>query len=245
MKKGLGQNFLGDMRVLAREASLLEPRGRTVLEIGAGDGRLTSSLLRAGAKKVIAFEMDPEFAEILKAKFKTGVEVVCGDFLESDLSFFEPKGLVAGNIPYYISSPIIFKIAELDFSRAVLMVQHEFALRMCAKPGTSDYGRLSVSCAAHFGVRYAQRVSAGAFFPKPKVDSAIVVLEKKAVPEGYSEDVVRALFQHKNKKARNSLMDAGYPKETVELLGELGSLRPRTLNFELIMRICEKIGKKK
>ncbi len=243
LKKSLGQNFLKDKNILAKESRILEPKGKTVLEIGSGDGRLTEQLLLAGAKKIIAVEKDSRMVEIMKNRFEgKPVEVVNADFLEMHPEGFKIEK-IAGNIPYYISSPIIFKLKEFDFEDAVIMVQDEFARKMKAKAGDSNYGRLSVTSQLFYEIKYVQGVPAALFTPSPKVDSAIILLRKKPVEvRGKTEDVIRALFQHKNKTVRNALLDAGFEKEKLVVLGELLKKRPRELELRLIREICEKLG---
>lgn len=152
LKKSLGQCFLQDRNILALEAKLAGPQGKTVLEIGPGDGRLTEAVLALKPKKVIAVEKDSRFASLLRERFAGKAEIIEGDFLEAELPSCD---IIIGNIPYYISSDIVFTIAPLKFERAVLMVQKEFAQKMVAKPGEKNYGRLSVTAHARF--RYQAR----------------------------------------------------------------------------------------
>lgn len=242
LKKSLGQNFLNDKNILAKEARVLEVKGKTILEIGPGDGRLTEQLILAGAKKVIAIEKDTRLADLLKEKFANQpVEIINADFLETDPKQFKIDK-IAGNIPYYISSPIIFKLKEFDFDGAVLIVQDEFAKKMVTKAGESDYGRLSVTSQLFYEVKYIQKVPAQLFTPPPKVNSAMILLKKtNAKVSENTEDIIRALFQHKNKTVRNALLDAKFPKEKIEIIGELLKLRPRELNQDKILEICRKL----
>lgn len=240
LKKSLGQHFLKDKNILAKEARLLDVKGKEVLEIGSGDGRLTGQLLLAGAKKIIAVEKDAALGELLKERFANEpVGIIIGDFLE-----LKPFRIdkIAGNIPYYISSQIIFKLKEFDFENAILMVQDEFAKKMVARPNEKNYGRLSVTSQLFYEVKYVQKVPCSLFVPRPKVDSAIIMLKKRntSLSQG-AEGVIRALFQHKNKTVRNALMDAGYAKEKIEILGELQKQRPRALPLGEVLEICKKL----
>ena len=129
MRTKLGQVFLADESVLSFEAESAGVAGKSVLEIGAGDGRLTAHLLSEGAGHVTAVEIDPKMAKALRGRFSSRVRVVQQDFLE-----FEPGkrfNCIVGNIPYYITSPIIIRLASLDFDRAVLCVQKEVAHAPC------------------------------------------------------------------------------------------------------------------
>ncbi len=243
MRKSLGQNFLNDKNILAKEARLLEAGGKTVLEIGPGDGRLTEQLLIAGAKKVIAVEKDPRMAEILNNRFAgKPVEIVNGDFLETNPAQFKIDR-IAGNIPYYISSPIIFKLKEFSFEAAILMVQDEFARKMVTKPGEPGYGRLSVTSQLFYEVKYVQKVPASLFTPAPKVNSAMIMLKKTGVEvDENAENVIRALFSHKNKTVRNALLDSGYEKARIEVLGApMLGMRPAKLALREILEICRKL----
>jgi len=207
MRAKLGQNFLADESVLQFEAESAGVSGKSVLEIGAGDGRLTARLLSAGAGHITAVELDPKLAKSLRAKFRRKVKVVEGDFLD----FPEPArfNVVVGNIPYYITSPILLKLARIDFDRAVLCVQKEVAGRMAAQPGTGGYGRLSVFSQLAFKTEILLAVGREAFSPAPKVDSCIVLLEKTGfVMPKKLDAIIGAIFSHRKKSLRNAVIDA-------------------------------------
>ncbi|MBN1170084.1 ribosomal RNA small subunit methyltransferase A [Candidatus Micrarchaeota archaeon] len=204
-RKSLGQCFLEDRNILRFEASLAEPEGKTVLEIGPGDGRLTEAILEKNPARLYAVEKDRRFADLLRKKFKS-VEIIEGDFLKAELPEAE---IIIGNIPYYISSDIVFTLAKLDFHHAVLMVQKEFAEKMVAMPGEGNYGRLSVTSQLHFDISLRKTVSKRLFRPMPKVDSAVIVLyPKKVSTDPHDENIIRCLFSHKNKTVRNALKDS-------------------------------------
>jgi 16S rRNA (adenine1518-N6/adenine1519-N6)-dimethyltransferase len=232
--KSLGQCFLEDRNILALEAKLAEPEGLVVAEIGAGDGRLTDAILACNPSRIIAYELDARFAAALRERFKgKPVEVVEGDFLEAE----PPEGgfdVVVGNIPYYISSAIVFRLAPIRFRSAVLMVQKEFARKMVARPGDSNYGRLSVTAQLAFSIKLERTVLRHLFRPVPKVDSAIIILKPTGVRlNQFQENVVRYLFQHRNKTVRNALLDSKmFGKEELGRLGEFAKRRVRTLSKE-------------
>ncbi len=211
LDKRKGQNYLINRDVLSRITHSAElSKGDTILEIGAGIGTLTIPLAK-NAGKVFAVEQDKRIATILIKRLDeldiSNVEVIIDDATKIDFPKFNK---VVSNLPYKISSPITFKILENKFELAVLMYQMEFAERMVAYPGDSNYSRLSVMIHFYTHVEMLFKVSKDVFFPKPKVSSAVIRL----VPKGKVEfdqfflKVTRALFQHKRKKVRNALMDS-------------------------------------
>jgi 16S rRNA (adenine1518-N6/adenine1519-N6)-dimethyltransferase len=205
--KRLGQHFLLDERVIARQVALAELRpGETVLEVGPGIGNLTEAILSTGAR-VVAVEADPAFCRFLARRFGDRIDLVNGDAVSAFLPEFDK---VVSNLPYQISSPITFRLLEIGFDRAVLMVQREFAERMVARTGTRDYGRLSVGVYFRADCQIAANVSKGAFWPQPKVDSSVVVLTPRDPPFSVKDkkvyhDVTKAIFSHRRKKLVNAL----------------------------------------
>jgi 16S rRNA (adenine1518-N6/adenine1519-N6)-dimethyltransferase len=207
-----GQHFLFRKSILDRiaEAACGE-RVPRVIEIGPGKGALTESLLER-ADKVVAIEVDPHLVHYLRQKFRDPIEqgrleVIEGDVLKTDFS----GAVIAGNLPYYITSPILEKVFALgdSWTRAVFMMQSEVADRLAAKPGTRDFGYLSVVTQVHAQPEILFAVPRDAFRPPPKVDSAVVRLERRDLPE--IEDPAAFLkftsmcFQHKRKTLRNNL----------------------------------------
>ncbi len=218
-KKRFGQNFLKDRQVVERilEAAQLN-NGDRVLEIGPGLGALTDPLLqRVG--KLHVMELDRDLAASLRARPDSNLEVHEGDALRLDWSAVlpaPPYKLVA-NLPYNISSPILFKVLDYRrlFSNLVLMFQQEVGDRLLAVPGTREYGILSVLCQNWFEIRSVVRVPPGAFYPPPRVHS--VVLRFEALPrprvavadERFFRKVVKGAFGQRRKTLRNSLQGAG------------------------------------
>lgn len=232
-RKRLGQHFLSSPQILEFEAEAAGVEGKTVLEIGGGDGRLTERLLSKKPKKLTVVEKDPRWADHLRKKFGERIEVLEQDFLETDAK----AEILVGNIPYYISSPILFRIAKMDFERALLMVQEEFAERMAAKPCTGKYGRLSVSSQLLFSIRLLKKVKRGSFSPPPRVDSAIILLSRKSFsPDPWAEKIIRALFQHKNQMVSNALRHAGIPAKA-----GLPKKRAREMSPEEIVKLADSI----
>ena len=185
-RKWLGQHFLTDPRILGRIADTLEITKRdTVVEIGPGRGALTDALLeRAG--KVVAIEIDRDLVAMLRAKYvrEPRVKIIESDVL--DVKLGEAAGgeyLVAGNVPYNITTPILFHALEHPrATRAVYLVQREVAERVVADPASENYGALSVNVQALASAELVFKVAAGAFTPPPKVESAVMRITPREDP---------------------------------------------------------------
>lgn len=185
-RKSLGQHFLTDPRILERIAGALELQGHeTVVEIGPGRGALTEILARQ-AGRLVAVEYDRALATMLRERYadRPNVSIVEADVLE--ISLRETAGdefVLAGNVPYYITTPILFQALQPPMpARAVFLVQKEVADRLVAEPGSKEYGALTVNVRAVATVERLFRVSAGAFHPPPKVDSAVIRLTPSPRP---------------------------------------------------------------
>ena len=185
-RKWLGQHFLTDPRILGRIADALEiTKSDTVVEIGPGRGALTEQLVTR-AKRVVAIEIDRDLAKLLREKYAGDdrVTIIESDVLDVNLG--EAAGgpyLVAGNVPYNITTPILFHALEHPRAeRAVYLVQREVAERVIAEPASEDYGALSANLQALASAELSFRVSAGAFTPPPKVESAVMRIVPRADP---------------------------------------------------------------
>ncbi len=220
--KKLGQHFLINPKIADFIVDIADLKEfDTVLEIGPGKGILTKRLLKKC--KVIAVEIDELLCEYLSVLFQREIEqgkltLICGDVLKVRLPQFTK---VVANIPYNISSPLIFKIMNHRFDSAVLMLQKEFAERLCATPGSKKYGRLSVMMYYHGDAEIVKRVRRGNFRPIPKVDSAIVkIIRKERFCEEREilEKVVRSIFSQRRKKIKNILGDVPYGDKRAEEL---------------------------
>ena len=214
LNKNLGQNYLIDKNKRDQIINFGNiSRQDVVLEIGAGIGTLTIELARR-AKRVIAIEQDKKIFEILAQRLEDekirNVELINDDALKVD---FPPFNKIVSNLPYQISSPITFKFLNYDFDLAILMYQKEFAGRMNGKVKTKDYSRLSAMLYFKCEVEKLAEVSNESFIPKPQIDSAVVKLTPKENDitdedfEVYSK-FTKALFQHRNKKIKNALIDS-------------------------------------
>lgn len=228
-KPKLGQNFLGDAQAIDRIVHALgELRGETVVEIGPGRGAITRTLA-AQAGHVIAIELDPALAGRLRGQFPPQrVTVIQADVLGFDFAEEAARAgrqlVVAGNLPYYITSPILRKLGEnhAALDRAVLMVQREVADRIVAGPGSRDYGVLSVTVQMYGPVEPLFTLPPGAFSPPPDVYST--VFRWRFAPRfadlGVEEDgflrFVRQVFAQKRKTLANNLRAAGFVQETIQ-----------------------------
>ncbi len=243
-KKHLGQHFLHDPRILRRiaEAVQVEP-GMNVVEIGPGRGALTAELLARGAR-VTAIEKDCELLPLLRERFPQ-LRLAEGDALALDWRALSGAGdgplVIAGNIPYNITSPLIEKaLAVPRPERVVFLVQREVADRLAAQPGSKTYGGLTVGVQAVATVERLFTVVAGAFSPPPKVDSALIRLTPLATPlipdaEATSfRRLVTALFAARRKQLLRGLRQVtGWEAERVAALLDRGGLtasdRPEVL----------------
>ena len=222
-RKRLGQNFLVDPRFARRVAEAV-PSGAFVVEIGAGTGTLTTALA-ARARKVTTLEIDRGLAAIVRERFADvgNVTLVEDDALSFDLagalrSEAAPRA-VCGNLPYYITTPLIEKILDADaWESAVLMVQREYARRLTAAPGTADYASLTVFVSYHCVVEKLFDVGAAGFYPAPTVSSAVVRLTPRATPTAGVEDervllkTIRAAFAQRRKTLANCIAAAARSK---------------------------------
>ena len=214
LNRNLGQNYLIDRN---KRDQIIEfgniTKDDVILEIGTGIGTLTIELAKR-AKRVIAIEQDSKISEILAKRLKTekidNVELINDDALKVD---FPPFNKIISNLPYQISSPITFKFLDYDFDLAILMYQKEFAQRMNGEVGSKNYSRLSAMLYFKCDVEILSDVSCESFIPKPQIDSNVVKLTPKEnkIPDDefrtYSK-FTRALFQHRNKKIKNALIDS-------------------------------------
>lgn len=268
-KKSLGQNFLIDTNILHNIIEAAElTKEKAAIEIGPGIGALTEQLGRA-AGNVMAVEIDQRLLPILEETLAPydNVEVVHGDVLKLNLkqliadklAGYEKVSVVA-NLPYYVTTPILMKLLEerLPLEHIVVMIQKEVADRIAAKPGTKDYGSLSVAAQFYADAEIAMIVPASVFIPKPNVDSAVIKLtiRKKPIVEVEDEDlffrVVRACFAQRRKTLLNNLMSGLFAKEykeqVIQLLSRLDidpSRRGETLTIEEFARLANEVFRAK
>lgn len=253
-KKRFGQNFLINEKVVQAiaQAAQIGP-GDLVLEIGPGIGTLTQALAETGAQ-VKSVEIDQSLLPVLAKTLEgyTNVEIIPGDVLKVDLGEItqhEPF-TVAANLPYYITTPIIFALLEqqLPLKRLVVMVQKEVAERMTAGPGTKDYGPLSLALQYYSEPRLALSVPARDLMPAPKVDSMVVVCEKREQPPVDADpklffQVVRAAFSQRRKMLSNCLKSLGLSSDQVKTLMERAGIDGKRRGESLSMEEFGKLTK--
>jgi 16S rRNA (adenine1518-N6/adenine1519-N6)-dimethyltransferase len=224
-RKRFGQHFLHDPRVLARIVEAVAPsRTDFLVEIGPGEGALTRPLLqRLAAIEVI--EIDRDLAASLRRV--EGVTVHEADALEFDFAAFPAGVRLVGNLPYNISTPLLFRLAR--FAGRVrdmhFMLQLEVVERMVAAPSTPEYGRLSVALQARFRMEKLFKVSRGAFRPPPKVESAVVRLEPLPEPLWINDELLRQAFSARRKQLRNALPGVDFARAGID-----PTLRPENLS---------------
>lgn len=253
--KRLGQNFLIDPNIVRKILTVAELRPHdSVLEIGPGRGILTESLCHTSGH-VTAIELDPRLhAHLLErhAEFPN-LTLALGDAMTYPLENLPIGTVVVANLPYYISTPLLFRLLDYRdrFPRLVLMLQDEVADRLIATPGSRNYGVLSVLAQYAAETTKAFKVSANCFRPRPAVGSAIVVLqikqERELSPgeEPALTQLVRAAFAHRRKTFVNSLKDEGYDAQSVvEVLRTLEhapTIRAETLYVRQFIELSRRI----
>lgn len=216
-KKHFGQNFLIDKNVLNKIVDISNiTKDDTVIEIGPGMGCLTE-FLAINAKKVICYEIDSDMIKILNENLiplYDNVELINLDFLKADLSIYNENSnniKVVANLPYYITTPIIFKLlSETKIKQFTFMVQKEVGDRLTGKPNTKDYNSLSVAMEYKTDSRVAYKVSPNSFYPAPKVDSALMVVNVKQMDFNPDFDAqflkfVQEIFSQRRKTVINNL----------------------------------------
>jgi 16S rRNA (adenine1518-N6/adenine1519-N6)-dimethyltransferase len=247
-KKHLGQNFLFDPSLLLniiRSADLSDMD--TVLEIGPGPGRLTR-LLAERVKKVIAIELDHNLYNRLTEELKDldNIDLVLGDALKFPYERFDHFKVVA-NIPYYITTPIIFRLidARKSVQSMTLTIQKEVAERIVAGPGTKDYGVLSIMVQFYAEPELKFVIPKEAFRPVPKVDSAVIHMKLRRKPavsvqdEAFFKSVVKKAFAQRRKTLSNSLKGFKHIKDILIQAGIDPQRRPETLSIEEFGRISD------
>ncbi len=252
-KKHLGQNFLSDPSILTRIISAADLSAEdTIVEIGPGPGRLTR-MLAERVRHLIAIELDHELYQRLAGDFIAyrNVEIVHGDVLHYPFEALDVFKVVA-NIPYYITTPIIFRLldAKQNLKSMTLTIQKEVAQRIVATPGSKDYGVLSISTQYHAESELKFIIPKEVFRPVPKVDSAVVHMIIRSKPPVSVRDeklffsIIRTAFSQRRKTLSNSLKPLGQDiKSVLTVAGIDPQRRPETLSIQEFARLSDFLTK--
>ena len=252
--KRFGQNYLQDQNIIKKIIAEIDPKeNELIIEIGPGQGAITQKLLESKAS-LTAIEIDKRIIEDLQNKY-TGLNLIQSDFLKLELNQFmvssDKKLRVVGNIPYNITSPILFKLFENNtiVQDAIFMVQYEVARRMTAKMGSKDYGILSVLLEYFGNTKLAFKVSPNVFYPKPNVDSAVVHIhfnDKRENPEFnlMFKSIVKSSFGNRRKTLKNSLSNGIFTEVNFSECGIDLSLRAEQLSVDDFIKLTEFISNK-
>ena len=255
-KKSLGQNFLIDKNILKKIVSIIKIEDKPILEIGPGTGNLTSYILKNYPKKLFVVEKDKRLAILLKKKFNSKIIIINDDILKIDeKNLSKEKLIVFGNLPYNISTEILAKwILNLNdknfwFDILILMFQKEVADRIISKFNSSKYGRLSILTNWRLNVDKICDIKSSSFFPKPKVDSSLLLFRPKRIFYQFKnaknlEKITRVFFNQRRKKLKtpfNILF-----KNNIEVLNNLKidlNLRPHNLDQETYYKLTKEYEK--
>ncbi|WP_036464855.1 16S rRNA (adenine(1518)-N(6)/adenine(1519)-N(6))-dimethyltransferase RsmA [Mycoplasmopsis sturni] len=249
-KKHFGQNFLNDQNVLNKIINVFDFTNCNVLEIGPGRGALTKKLVEK-AKNVLCYEIDLDMVKILEKEFlnQENIQIIHQDFLEANLTNL-PKSYLIANIPYYITTDILFKIFDHKdkFDGVLLMVQKEVAQRMAAAKNTSEYSKLSVSCQYLAQTKLEFVVKASSFNPAPKVDSAIISLKfhDNISIEDWKliKDFFKLVFSNRRKKlsfALSSYYSKNQIQQAYQNLNLPENIRIQQLDIKQIVDLFEQL----
>jgi len=251
-KKSLGQNFLIDQNIINKIINIVEIKDKSILEIGPGTGNLTKKILDKKPKKLIVIEKDNDLAISLKKNLEDSVKIINDDVLKIDETDLDADVLtVFGNLPYNISTEILcnwilnIRNKNFWFDNLVLMFQKEVADRIIAKFNTKNYGRLSILSNWKLEIEKICDVRPSSFFPKPKIDSSVLLLKPKlnffplTNPKNL-EKLTRIFFMHRRKmlkKSYNVLFNGNLDianKLKIDL-----NLRPQNLDFDTYYKLSE------
>ncbi|MHA1983969.1 MAG: 16S rRNA (adenine(1518)-N(6)/adenine(1519)-N(6))-dimethyltransferase RsmA [Candidatus Hodarchaeales archaeon] len=256
-KKSLGQHFMVDPHILKSYVTVFSPyKLKTLVEIGAGLGTLTNLIAQGTCENITIIEKDPNFALILERKFKN-IEVINSDVLSLPEEFWTDKEVVTGNIPYEISSPLLFKLTKSKFfsngKLLAFIVQKEFALKMAEMHGSTSYGKLSVNVQLNGLPKIVSHFGPGSFYPVPKVASSLITV----IPRLEINPIVNTpefqlflstLFTRKNRTIRSVLKNYAKKNSNAKLKDSIesdknSSSRVKDLAPEEFIDLYERLGK--
>lgn len=256
-KKNLGQNFLQDKNIIDKIVNAPDyGDNNLVIEIGPGAGALTKELLKK-VDRAILYEVDTRLEKILNKELSTFVnyELIFDDFLNrdvnKDISKYDFDNLyIVANLPYYITTPIITKIIndKIPINEIVIMIQKEVADRFSAKPGSKEYGQITVFLNYFFDIDNVCNVSKNCFFPKPKVDSAVIKMKRKEINDYIKNfdvfnKLVKDSFRFKRKTIKNNLV--GYDLDIIgNILTKYGfdiNTRSENIPYNVFVEIANEL----
>jgi 16S rRNA (adenine1518-N6/adenine1519-N6)-dimethyltransferase len=252
MPRRLGQHFLRPAAVERLLSAIAPGAEETFLEIGPGAGALTLPLAER-VRRVVAVELDARLVDSLRRRAPPNVALVHGDALEEDLARLVPAGSrLVGNLPYYVSSPLLRRFLELraHFTDLHVMLQEEVARRVAAPPGSKEYGILSVLYGLWADMELALRFPPASFSPPPKVHSAVLRVRFRRVPAAEISDpealeaLLRRAFARRRRTLENNLRDSyANLKENLRLLNIAGTRRAETLSVVEFARLAAALGR--
>tara|TARA_Y100001968_G_C19421654_1_gene752077 strand:- start:1387 stop:2136 length:750 start_codon:yes stop_codon:yes gene_type:complete len=239
IRKRWGQNFINDINFINKIITEFNPKKNDIiLEIGPGRGALTFPLSKI-VKKIFAIEIDPKLVELLELNITPNTKIINNDILKYDLNTLDNNYKIIGNLPYYITTPIIFKFFEnLNWNKMTIMVQKEVANRIIASPGHKNYGRLSIMIQAYTSVKKHFDISPSLFEPKPKIYSSLITLKPKSniiSNKILFNQIVKKAFQKRRKMLKNSLINF----LTNDQIKTYGHLRPDAISVNDFIKISD------
>ena len=253
-KKSLGQNFLIDNNIINKIVSIINIKGKEVLEVGPGTGNLTRKIIEKKPSKIFVIEKDEVLCNLLKDEFSSQIKIINKDILDiNENEISENTLIVFGNLPYNISTEIllkwIFSIKDkIWFSELILMFQKEVADRIISKMNTSNYGRLSIISQWKFNIKKIMDIKPNCFNPKPKVESSLLYFSLKKDPIILSskelELITRIFFNHRRKMIKNPLRQLfkNYTEISKKLNIDINQ-RPQNLTIETYLKITDEYEK--
>ncbi len=239
IRKRWGQNFINDINFINKIITEFNPKKNDIiLEIGPGRGALTFPLSKI-VKRIYAIEIDPKLVELLELNITPNTKIINNDILKYDLNTLDNNYKIIGNLPYYITTPIIFKFFEnLNWNKMTIMVQKEVANRIIASPGHKNYGRLSIMIQAYTSVKKHFDISPSLFEPKPKIYSSLITLKPKShiiSNKILFNQIVKKAFQKRRKMLKNSLLNF----LTNDQIKTYGHLRPDAISVNDFIKISD------
>ena len=251
-KKSLGQNFLIDENIINKIINLIDISNKNILEVGPGTGNLTNEILKRNPNSFIAVEKDNKLAKELQKKFHNKVNIINNDILKVNENLLSVKPLtVFGNLPYNISTEILIKwIMNMDYKKSwfdylVLMFQKEVADRIISNFNNKTYGRLSIIANWRLSIKKICDISPHCFFPKPKVESSLLLLKPKENFFNFEspknlERLTRIFFMHRRKKIKTPFLQLfDKDKHLATKLGINLDLRPQNLDFNTYFKLTK------